>query len=185
MQVHAYTGEKCFIFFFHKGTTVIVWYLHVVLLLPVYIVYTYTVHENENMGVFGMYCNILAKLSRIANSIIVPLPHIWQVFLHVSTILNACQTVLLLVTQLGVYVKHETFITILWEGWLEDISVQCCLAWFYSAEQCFWAQAVTPEQYAEEFDWSPLSSREGCCSISVEVGCSWWVLISSWTVLSW
>lgn len=67
-------GGKCFIFFFHKGTTVLVWYLHVVLLLSVHIVvYMHTVPENKDMGVFGMYCTILAKLSRIANSIIVPI----------------------------------------------------------------------------------------------------------------
>lgn len=77
MQVHAHTGGICFVFFFHKGTIILLWYLRVVLLLLVYIiVYTHTAPENENMGVFGMYCNMLAKLSRIANSIIVPLPHI-------------------------------------------------------------------------------------------------------------
>jgi len=44
VQIHAYTGGRCFIFFFHKHTTVLVWYLHVVLLFPVSIVvHTHTV----------------------------------------------------------------------------------------------------------------------------------------------
>lgn len=107
-------GGKCFVFFFHKGTAVLVLYLHMVLLLPVYIaVYTRIVPENEHMGVFGICGNILAKIFRIANSRIVPLPCMWQGGLSVSTILDGCQTLLLLVTQRGVCVKHEVFITAL------------------------------------------------------------------------
>lgn len=51
----------------------------------------HTVSDNDNMEVFGMYCNIFSML--IGNSVSDPLPCIWQVFLHVSTVLNGSQTV--------------------------------------------------------------------------------------------
>lgn len=45
-----------------------VWYLHVILLRSVcFVAYTHTVPDNDNMSVFGMYCNILSML--IGNSI--------------------------------------------------------------------------------------------------------------------
>lgn len=107
------------------------------------------VPDNDNMEVFGMYCNILSML--IGNAISDPLPNIWQVFLHVSTILNGSQTM-----QLSLHswlaVRHAELLTVLWEGWLGDTCTVLSQCGFISRE-CFWAQIVTPGHCAEGFEW--------------------------------
>lgn len=157
MQVHAYTGRKCCIFFFHKGATVVVWCLHVILLRSVcFVAYTHTVPDNDSMSVFGIYCNILSML--IGNSIISYLTGVftykpdfkWQSDnADIIAQRAGCKTCRVHNSPVRRLARRNTW-AVCWRIWVGLVEL-----------------------------------REGCCSICVEVSHFWCLLISSWTVLCW